>query len=51
MIRILIAEDQMMVSGALSALLNLEPDLEVIGLAKMVRKHYLYAGLRALRLF
>ncbi len=31
MIRILIAEDQSMVRGALAALLDLEPDLEVVG--------------------
>jgi two-component system, NarL family, response regulator DesR len=31
MIRVLIAEDQAMVRGALAALLNLEPDLTVIG--------------------
>ena len=31
MIRILLAEDQAMVRGALSALLGLEPDLEVVG--------------------
>jgi two-component system response regulator DesR len=34
MIRIIIAEDQALVSGALAALLGLEPDLEVIALAK-----------------
>lgn len=34
MIRIIIAEDQVMVSGALAALLTLEPDLDVIALAK-----------------
>jgi two-component system response regulator DesR len=33
MIRILLAEDQAMVRGALSALLNLETDIEVIGTA------------------
>ena len=33
MIRVLIAEDQSMVLGALAALLELEPDLEVIGRA------------------
>ena len=33
MIRILLAEDQAMVRGALSALLGLEPDLEVVGTA------------------
>jgi two-component system, NarL family, response regulator DesR len=33
MIRILIAEDQAMVRGALSALLNLETDLDVVGAA------------------
>lgn len=31
MIRILLAEDQAMVRGALAALLNMEPDIEVIG--------------------
>ncbi|BBB59755.1 MULTISPECIES: response regulator transcription factor [unclassified Undibacterium] len=34
MIRIIIAEDQALVSGALAALLGLEDDLEVIALAK-----------------
>ncbi len=34
MIKIIIAEDQMMVSGALAALLKLEGDIEVLGLAK-----------------
>ena len=33
MIRIVVAEDQGMVRGALAALLSLEPDLEVIGCA------------------
>ena len=33
MIRVLLAEDQAMVRGALSALLNLEPDIDVIGTA------------------
>ena len=33
MIRILLAEDQAMVRGALSALLNLETDIEVVGAA------------------
>jgi two-component system response regulator DesR len=33
MIRVLLAEDQAMVRGALSALLNLEADLEVVGAA------------------
>ena len=33
MIRILLAEDQAMVRGALSALLKLEPDIDVIGAA------------------
>ena len=33
MIRILLAEDQAMVRGALSALLNLEADIEVVGAA------------------
>jgi two-component system, NarL family, response regulator DesR len=46
MIRILIAEDQAMVLGALSALLDIEPDLEVVGEARtgtealaLVRRH------------
>ncbi len=34
MIRVLIAEDQSMVLGALAALLELEPDIEVVGRAK-----------------
>ncbi len=34
MIKIIIPEDQMMVSGALAALLKLEGDIEVLGLAK-----------------
>ncbi|MCB1051356.1 MAG: response regulator transcription factor [Acidobacteria bacterium] len=34
MIRILLAEDQAMVLGALAALLNLETDLDVVGCAK-----------------
>jgi two-component system response regulator DesR len=33
MIRVLLAEDQAMVRGALSALLSLEPDIEVLGSA------------------
>ncbi|HQX91708.1 MAG TPA: DNA-binding response regulator, partial [Thermomonas sp.] len=33
MIRILLAEDQAMLRGALSALLSLESDLEVVGSA------------------
>ncbi|MBB6099971.1 two-component system response regulator DesR [Deinobacterium chartae] len=33
MIRVLLAEDQTLVAGALEALLSLEPDLEVVGLA------------------
>ena len=33
MIRILLAEDQAMVRGALTALLSLETDIEVIGAA------------------
>jgi two-component system, NarL family, response regulator DesR len=33
MIRVLLAEDQAMVRGALSALLNLESDIEVLGMA------------------
>lgn len=33
MIRIVLAEDQAMVRGALSALLGLEPDIEVLGIA------------------
>jgi len=34
MIRVLLAEDQAMVLGALSALLSLEPDIEVVGTAR-----------------
>jgi two-component system, NarL family, response regulator DesR len=34
MIRVLIAEDQSMVLGALAALLDLEPDIEVVGRAR-----------------
>ena len=33
MIRVLLAEDQAMVRGALSALLGLEPDIDVVGAA------------------
>jgi two-component system, NarL family, response regulator DesR len=33
MIRVLIAEDQAMVLGALAALIEIEPDLEVVGRA------------------
>lgn len=39
MIRIVIAEDQGMLLGALRSLLSMEEDMEVVGLAKMVRKH------------
>jgi len=34
MIRVLLAEDQSMVLGALAALLELEPDIEVVGRAR-----------------
>lgn len=34
MIRVLIAEDQALVLGALAALLKLEPDLDVVGMAR-----------------
>jgi two-component system response regulator DesR len=34
MIRVLIAEDQALVLGALAALLELEPDIEVVGRAR-----------------
>ena len=34
MIRIVVAEDQAMVLGALAALLDLESDLEVVGRAR-----------------
>jgi two-component system response regulator DesR len=34
MIRIVVAEDQALVLGAIAALLNLEPDLEVVGRAR-----------------
>lgn len=41
MIRIVIAEDQGMLLGALRSLLSMEDDMEVVGLAKkMVRKHW-----------
>ncbi|MFZ6758354.1 response regulator transcription factor [Undibacterium sp. Ji50W] len=40
MIRIIIAEDQALVSGALAALLGLEDDLEVIALAKNGQEAY-----------
>jgi len=33
MIRVLLAEDQAMVRGALTALLKLEPDIDVVGAA------------------
>ena len=33
MIRVLLAEDQSLVLGALAALLDLEPDIEVVGRA------------------
>ena len=33
MIRVLLAEDQAMVRGALTALLKLEPDIDVVGSA------------------
>ena len=38
MIRVLIAEDQALVLGALAALLKLEPDLEVVGMARNGRQ-------------
>ena len=44
MIRVLLAEDQAMVRGALSALLNLESDIEVLGsgdlTARATPRHY-----------
>lgn len=40
MIRIVIAEDQGMLLGALRSLLSMEDDMEVVGLAKMVKKHW-----------
>lgn len=40
MIRVLIAEDQSMVLGALAALLELEPDLEVVGRARDGREAF-----------
>ena len=39
MIKIMLAEDQVMVAGALAALLKFEGDIEVLGQAKMVKKH------------
>lgn len=44
MIRVLIAEDQGMVLGALAALLELEPDLEVVGRARDGREALEMAG-------
>lgn len=44
MIRVLIAEDQGMVLGALAALLELEPDLEVVGRARDGREALDLAG-------
>lgn len=38
MIRIVIAEDQGMLLGAMKSLLSLEEDMEVVGLAKMEKK-------------
>ena len=37
-IRVLIAEDQGMVLGALAALLEIEPDIEVVAKAKMAAR-------------
>jgi two-component system response regulator DesR len=44
MIRVLIAEDQGMVLGALAALLELEPDIEVVGRARDGREALELAG-------
>lgn len=44
MIRVLIAEDQGMVLGALAALLELEPDIEVVGRARDGREALDLAG-------
>ncbi|GAE27294.1 putative two-component system response regulator [Halalkalibacter wakoensis JCM 9140] len=41
MIRIVVAEDQRMLLGALSSLLDLEEDMEVVGKAKNGRKPWL----------
>lgn len=38
MIRVLVAEDQEMVAGALAALLGIEPDIEVVGTARNGRE-------------
>ena len=40
MIRVLLAEDQAMVLGALAALLEIEPDIEVVGRARNGRGSY-----------
>ena len=44
MIRIVIAEDQAMVLGALAALLDIEPDLEVVARASNGRKAFVDGG-------
>ena len=44
MIRVLIAEDQALVLGALGALLRLEPDLEVVGQARDGREALALCG-------
>ena len=44
MIRILLAEDQAMVRGALGALLRMERDIEVLGAAPMACRRCRNAG-------
>ena len=41
MIRIVIAEDQQMMLGALGSLLNLEEDMEVVGKSGMGKRLFL----------